>query len=116
MTTYALVPAVLVLGIILPPLVRVVGRILNRLPILGAVAALGVLYVLSPNLADGGSASPVVEPAEPELSTASPWAEDPNRQKDTGDDHMVHAYFAERDRFARELETAKQAMRDLIGL
>ncbi len=116
MTIYALFPAVLVLGIVLPPLVRVVGRILNRLPILGAVAAVGVLYVLSPNLADGGSARPVVEPSEPALPADSPWAEDASLQEATGDDHMVHAYFAERDRFTRELETAKQAMRDLIRL
>jgi len=116
MTTYALaLLALIVAGIILPSLVRVMARVLDRLPILGAIAALGVLYVLQPTLADGGQADRSEAPELTQVETV-PWAEDAELQRTTADEDLADAYRAERDRFVREIDAATDQIKDLLGV
>lgn len=121
MTTYALaIVGLIIAGTLAPYVVRLVSRMLDRLPILGAVAALGALYMLQPTLADGGQSERFEEAeAHHEEMTgpaSAPWEDNTEWQARTTDEDMVDAYRSERSRFASEVDAATAQIKHILGL
>ena len=120
MTTYALaLVALIIAGTLAPYVVRLVSRMLDRLPILGAVAALGALSILQPTLADGGQSERVDSPETyTELAAPErvPWEDNTELQARTSDEDMVDAYRSERSRFTSEIDAAAAQIKQLLGL
>ena len=109
--------ALLIGGALLPYVLRLCSHLLERVPILGAVAALGVLYVLQPTLADGGQGERSEPPAMvAPIAHSVAWEDDQERQAQTSDDEMVDAYNAERHRFQQEVDEATAKIKALIGI
>lgn len=100
-----------------PALVRLVLRIVRRVPILGAVAALAVLFwVESPQ----PSPPPTVAASAPHALDAPvrhrAWSPDDPRVAHTADEDLADVYRSERRRYAAEVQAAGARVRAWFDL
>lgn len=101
-----------------PFLGRAVVRLLQRVPAIGAIATLGLFFAFHDSAASepfDSADSPdydVLFDIEPEPSVG--WSPDHPGQADATDEDMPGVYRSERMRYAAELESVKQAVKDFL--
>ena len=100
-----------------PMLGRAAVRLLNRVPILGAVATLGLFFVLSdPSLAAADAGFDLApSPLEFSVSEAPAWSPEHPDQKWTADEDLHEVYHQERMRYAAEIEALRDAVQAWIA-
>jgi hypothetical protein len=118
----AAVIGLFVLFAIGPFLGRAVVRLIHRVPALGAIATLGLFFLFADS-----SASQPLESIDTQdetsffqshfQSTTGPsmsWSPDHPHQVTTTDEDMPQIYRNERMRYAEEIESVKQAVKDFL--
>jgi len=106
-----------VLVVIGPAIGRLLLRVLKRVPALGAVAALGVLFIAH----DSESVDHTADHSKrferrPLVVETEAWSPDDPRAAHTTDEDMPEMYHSERQRYAREVLAARDRVRDWLGI
>jgi len=108
--------ALFVLLAVGPALARGLTRLVRRVPILGALAALAVFFWLDTPVDAAETAPDPTAPWHQPTETTPAWSPEDPRAATTADEDMAGIYLEERARYAAEVTAAKERVQAWLGL